>query len=171
MVSGAIDALAQATSEQKAYECVSLIKERTAARAADDWQQLERLAKRYLQTCKGVHNSEDLANAQEDISTAYFELGNLTAALSVAEACISLYYASPGCHVRRVVVFLELGRLRDARAALAVAEKLVAHLITNTENDLQRDAHPLDRELNSAKLNYLRSLESRIDQLRRQVNQ
>lgn len=171
MVSGAVDALAQTTSEQKSQECISLIKERTAALVANDWQQLERLAKRYLQTCRGVHDSESLANAQEDLANAYFELGNRTAALSATEACIDLFYASPGCHVRRAVLLLKLGRLRDARAALAIAEKLVGHLITTTERDLQRAAHPLERELNAAKLEKLRALESRIEALRPQVNQ
>jgi len=136
MVVGAVDAIAQTTSEQKNQECISLIKERTAALAAKDWQQLEWLAKRYLQKCRGVHDSESLASAQEDLANAYFELGNLMAALSATEACIDLFYASPGCHVISAVVLLKLGRLQDVRAAHSIAERLVGHLITTTERYL-----------------------------------
>ena len=87
----------------------------------------------------GVHDSESLANAQEDLANAYSELGNLTAALLATEGCIDLSYASPGCHVTRALVLLKLGRLQDARAQLAVAEKLVRYLMTTTERDLQKD--------------------------------
>lgn len=171
MFLGDVDVLAQTTSKQKNQECISLINERTAALVADDWQHLERLAKRYLQTCRSVHDPESLANAQEDLAIAYLKLGNLTAALLATESCIDLFYASAGCHVRWTELLLKLERPQEARASLAIAEKLVGYLITTTEKNLQRAAHPLERDLNAAKLEKLRALEYRISTLRPQVNQ
>lgn len=178
MVSGAVDALAQTTVKQKQQECVSLIKERTAAIVTRDWKQLEKIAKRYIQTCKSVHDSESIANAHMDLANAYSGLGNQSSALAATEACIDLFYASPSCHVYRVEFLLKLERRQDARAALTIAEKLVGYLIPTTEKDLQRTIDSDQSELNTAmrtlytaKLEQLRGLEDHIDWLRPQMNQ
>lgn len=176
--SSAVAALDQTTIEQKNQECVSLIKGRTAAIAARDWQQLERMAKRYIQTCKSVHDSEGIAMAHMELAYAYSHFGDYSSALSATEACINLFYASPDCHVYRVEFLLKLKRLQEARAELAISEKLVSYLIPITEKDLQKTTDSYQSEYNTAKhrlytvkLKQLRSLEDEIAWLRQQINQ
>jgi len=65
---------------------------------------------------------------------------------------------------------LKLGRMPEARAALNIAEKLVAHLAAAAERELQRASHPAERELHAAKLNLLRAQESVVEGLRRRVS-
>jgi len=167
---GADDVRAQTSTRRTSAECVSLIEVRTAALVASDWQQLDRLAKQYIQGCTSVHDAEAVANAHSDIATSQFQLGNMMTALSAADTCINVFYASASCHFMRTRLLLESGRLRDARAALAITEKLVAHLIAKAETDLQRPAPPSLQVLNHSRLNLLRAIESAIDtQIRPQL--
>jgi hypothetical protein len=151
---------------QRYQECTSLIKQRTAALVANDWPQLERLAKLYLQECTGVHPSESLANAQEDLAVAYDRLDNQMAVLAATERCIEIFYATPRCHVQRAWALVKLGRQQDARAAFAIADKVVSHAITTTETDLQRAGDPSRRELDAANLQKYRALAAQVDVIR-----
>ena len=168
--SSARESIAQASSDEKQRECLSQINQRAAALSASDWQQLQRLAKRYIDTCKAIYGSEDLATAHGDVAIANLRLDNATAALSAAESCIALFYSNSGCHLGKVEAMLKLGRIPEARTALNIAEKLVAHLAAAAERELQRANHPSERELYAAKLNLLRAQESVVEGLRRSLS-
>lgn len=162
-------AVVQAGNEEKARQCVTLIKEQTAALVARDWSQLERLAKQYLQDCKEVHDSEAYSGGYEHLAIANMYLGNEVAALAMSEKCINIFYGNSGCHVEKVQALIKLKRISEARDALEIAERLVAHLIDNNERHLHETHHPIYKELYSAKLYQLRAEKSLLEQIRRLV--
>lgn len=163
------ESIAQASPDEK-KECVSQIRQRTAAFVAEDWQQLQRLAKRYIDTCKAIYGSEALSDAHGAIAFANLRFGNASASLSAAESCIALFYSNSGCHLAKVEAMLKLGRIPEAHAELQFAEKLVAHLSAMAERELQSASHPAERELQAAKLYLLRAQESQVERLRQRVS-
>jgi hypothetical protein len=166
-----IDSFAQSPSGERERECVSHINQRTAALVADDWREVERLAKRYLETCKEVHESEHLACAYEQIAIANRRLNDPKSALTATETCIALFYSNSGCHLEKAEAMLKLGHIRGARSALDIAEKLVPHLIRSVEQDMERANHRSARELYAAKLRELRAQQRVIEAMRPKVSQ
>jgi hypothetical protein len=130
--------------------CVVQINERTAALVGKDWPQLERLARRYLASCRGVFGAADLSTAHEHLAFIGLETNRPIAALSAVEDCIATFYGNSGCHVKRVAALVKLKRLREAREALGVAERLVRHNLSLAEGNLRRATVPHERELYSA---------------------
>ncbi len=82
---------AVAQTIEKAEGCVSQIEQQTAALVAQDWSQLERLARRYIKDCEDVFSSEYNSQAHEYLSLALFYLGKFEAALAASETCINTY--------------------------------------------------------------------------------
>lgn len=162
-------AVAQTASEEKVQQCVTHMNERTAALAARDWFQLERLAKRYIQDCKGVLGSEDYSWAYYHIATANIQINNATAALAASEECIDIFYANAGCHVLKVDALIKLDRFAEARTEFEIAERLVPYLIKKNEGDLSETSDPLKKRLYSAKDDFLRSQQEVLDLIRYQL--
>lgn len=160
-------ALAQTPSEEKLKQCIAEMNERTAAKVANDWLQLERLAKRYLRDRKGVMDSENYSNAHSDIAAANLQIGNAAAALAAIEECIDTFYANPGCHVDKVRALIELKQSAEARIQFGIAERLVDHLIQSNESDLRRASQSLEKELCESKGRNLNAQKSYLDSLRR----
>lgn len=159
----------QAGNEEKARQCTTQINEQTAALVAQDWPQLERLAKRYLQDCKGVFDSEAYSGAYENIAIANMKLGNAAVALAASEKCIGVFYANSSCHVQKVQALIKLERLTEAHNELEIAERLVAHLIDNNERLLREASHPIYKELYSSKLQNLKAQKAFLDRIRLQL--
>ena len=88
-------------SERAKSACVEQIKERTAALVARDWPQLNRLATRYIQLCRGAFDARDLSTAYEHIAIASLGMHRPKDALDAADSCIGTYYANPGGTLRR----------------------------------------------------------------------
>jgi hypothetical protein len=145
--------MAQSSAASSVREaCVVQINERTAALVGKDWPQLERLARRYLVSCRGVFGAVDLSTAHEHLAFVGLETNRPTAALSAVEDCIATFYGNSGCHVKRVAALVELKRLREAREALSIAERWVRHNLSVAEGNLRRAATPLERELYRAQI-------------------
>lgn len=147
-------------------QCITQFKERTAALVARDWPQLERLAKRYLQDCKGAFGSEDYSIAYEHIAIANMRLNNPTAALAASAECIDTFYGNAGCHVEKVEALIYLERLAEAHTEFKIAERLVTHLIEVNERALREAYEPSEKRLYSSKDNHLRSLKEFLDSIR-----
>lgn len=162
-------AFAQTASKEKAQHCVTQMNERAAAIAAEDWLQLDRLAKRYLQDCKGVFDSENYSNAYLDIASANIRLNNPEAALAASETCIDIFYANSGCHVRKVQALIKLKRFVEARTEFEIAERLVVYLIERNERDLREASTIGDKELYYSKDNYLKAQKSLLNSIRPQL--
>jgi tetratricopeptide (TPR) repeat protein len=161
----------QTGSKDKMKQCITQMDARTAALVARDWPQLERFAKRYLQDCKGVFDSENYSYAYEDIAMANMELNNPAAALEASERCIDVYYANAGCHVTKVRALAKLLRLSEARSEFEIAERLIVHLIEINEENLHKTSDPSEygialRKVYSSKGNKLRALQKLLDSIR-----
>lgn len=163
-------ALAQSDSQDKKRECLTLLEERTAATDAKDWKQLEKLAKRYLQNCKGVDDSEWYSTGYENLGAANIQLNNAMAALTASETCIDIYYRNAGCHINKVQALIKLKRLSEARNSIEIAERLLAHVTDKNERDLRETSDPLKKEVYSSKQVHLNSLKRLLDSLRRFID-
>src|SRR5215510_8421740 len=84
---------------QTRQRCAEQIRERTAAMVARDWPALEQHARRSVQTCHGVGDALDLSQAYQAIAIAHLAMHHAQEALEAANACITTYYANPGCHL------------------------------------------------------------------------
>ena len=162
-------AFAQTASKEKAQQCVTQMGEQTAALVARDWPQLERLAKRYLQDCKGVFGSELYSDAYLHIAIANIQLDDSAAALAASETCIDIFYANSGCHVQKVLALIKLKRFAEALTESEIAEKLVDYLIKRNERDLREASQPVDKELYSSKDDNLKAQKSLLNSIRPQL--
>jgi S1-C subfamily serine protease len=159
----------QTGSKDKVNRCITIMKERAAALATQDWSYLERLANRYLQNCEGSLDSEDYSEAYCHLAMAHMNRDNAMAALEASEKCIDVFYANFGCHVEKVRALLYLGRQSEARTAFEIAEKIAAHVIKINERKLSEASQPLYKELYSSKQRMLEAQKSHLDSLRRFV--
>jgi hypothetical protein len=159
-------AVAQTGSKDNMEQCTTQMNERAAALVAQDWPQLERLAKRYLQDCKGVFDSENYSTAYEEIAMANLQLNNPAATLVASEKCIDIFYANSGCHVNKVQALIKLKRFAEARTEFGIAERLVGYLIESNEKDLHVASHPVYKKLYSSKDRNLRAQKSLLDRIR-----
>lgn len=160
---------AQTGSEDNMEHCTNQMNERTAAFVARDWPQLERLAKRYLQDCKGVFDSENYSNAYLDIAIANIQLNNSAAALAASETCIDIFYANSGCHTQKVLALIKVKRFAEARTEFEIAERLVGYLIERNERDLREASQPVYKEFYSSKDYNLKAQKSLLDSIRPQL--
>jgi tetratricopeptide (TPR) repeat protein len=165
-VSVVVHAQSSVFSEQAKLTCVEQIKERTAALVANDWPQLDRLAKHYVQSCRGAFDAADLSNAFEDIATANFEMLRFLDALEAANSCIKTYYANPGCHLQKVKTLIALDRLVEARGSFRIAERLIKHSLSQNESDLHTARNSVERELYLARKKKYEALLESVELLR-----
>lgn len=127
--------------------CIQLTYEGVAALEADDWAQLDRIAKDYIESCHGVLDKAYIANAYGNRSKANYELGNLDEAVIYANQCIDLYYFETSCHVQKFMSLASSGKLSEAKKSFFVAERVLAHAIKRNESNLHQASSDVDREL------------------------
>ncbi len=157
---------AVAQTIEKAEECVSQREQQTAALVAQDWSQLERLARRYINDCEDVFSSKYNSQAHNYLSIALFYLGNFEAALAASETCIGIYYSSSSCHVQKVQSLIELEGFADARPALEIAERLIAYLIETNRKNIRSATESLSRELYQSTHDQLLAEKALLEKLR-----
>jgi hypothetical protein len=146
--------------------CISLVSHRTAAMQANDWSQVERLAEESIRTCTNFMDTEALAGSYESVSTASFEQNNFKKALSTSEICISIYYALPECHLRKVQVLIALRRFPEAKATLDKVDRLIAHVASTKKAEMITARTAGDRKLVASKLEFLDAQKSLASALR-----
>ena len=163
------------TKEQE-RRCYAWVTERAAARAAQDWPRLERLANQFIRDGKwlldpalGPESYEMYSEAYEDLIDVYFMRDDFMAVLEASEKCINVFYANPRCHQFKVVALAILGRKAEARAACDIAERLVAYLIRVNERNLRQASQPVDKEKYSAKLEFL-EMQKRLLEIMRSLD-
>ena len=146
-----LPALGQDAISKRQTDCVARINERTAALAARDWDELERLAEQYSKLCKGVFSASDDSTAFEHVALAnYYGKGNYRKALAANDACIRTSFSNSGCHVSRLQVLVALGRTAEARASYERVERLLSHLMESNDRSLADAATPQQKELHEA---------------------
>jgi hypothetical protein len=146
---------AHSASAQTIERCIEQKRERTAAVNARDWPNLDRLSKRYVQSCRGVTGAQDISNAYEDIARANRRRHRAQDALEAANMCVTTYYANPGCHLEKAQAMLALNRLIEARDILDVTERLLKSALTENDLAFRSAYHSLERELHlTIKKNY-----------------
>ena len=153
---------AEEGSRAKQKACISQINQRTAALVSEDWSELERLAERYVKTCKNAFDDDDYdsSSAYEQIAIANVKLNNIIKALAASESCISTFYSNSGCHLQRIEALIRLKRLTEARASLDKTEKLIKHLIELADRDIRDARSELEKELFLSRLSNLNAQQS-----------
>lgn len=154
-------------SEQAILACAEKTRERTAALVAEDWPQLERLGKIYVQSCRNVVNADFLSSGFEHIAFANLKMLRFIDALDAANSCIETYYPNPGCHILKVRALIELDRIIEARVAFRIAERLVKHSLSVNERELLTARTPAERELYLAKKHHFEALLKWVEVLRK----
>jgi len=151
--------------------CIEQINEQTAAFVAQDWQQLERLAQKYLSECRTVMENADLSSAYEHIATVKLETQKPSEALTAADSCLKTYYSNSGCHILRVEAFIMLKQESRAREALNIADRLTRHNLDGAERDRSQARSKLEEELFDAKIKNYQAQLNTIRELRLQLSE
>ena len=154
-------------SEQEKFDCVSMIEQRTAANIANDWSQMDRLAKQYILSCRGAFGANDLSIAFEAIASANFTMAHFSDVLKAANACIETYYANPGCHLYKVQALIALDQLFIARDSFRTAESLIKQSILKNDSDLKNARNQVDQNLFLARRRQYKALLQVADELRK----
>jgi tetratricopeptide (TPR) repeat protein len=161
-------ATAQSRSIQAREACVEEIENATTALRAKDWRQLERIAKRMIQTCSG--DTSQVSAGYEHLSNAYNRMHRPKEAFDTAVSCIDFSYRySSGCQIQKAVALEALGRFAEARATLEIAERLARQALSQTESDIQ-DAHA-ELRLYNARKGYYQAQQRLIDILKKEMKQ
>ena len=149
---------------KKKEQCISLTNEETAALVANDWENLDRLAKAYAVECKGVFDAQWLSGAHENIAIANNAQGKFKYALAASDVCAKTYYGNPGCHIQKSRALIALGRKAEAEKSLEISEKLARHALEGAHRDLNQARSELDKELHTSSVarseGYLNLIES-----------
>lgn len=156
---------------KKEEQCISLTNERTAALTAEDWENLDRLARTYVANCKGVFEPHWLSGAYENIATANNAQEKFKHALVASDTCVKAYYSSPGCHIEKSRALMALGRKIECGKSLDISERLARHALEGAQRDLNRAYSELYKELYTAKISQNEAYLSLIDSMRSELAQ
>lgn len=132
-------------SLQEQRECTEQIKERTAAIRMEDWPQLDRIARRFIQSCEGHFDRRDIAYAYGSVASANNEMGRFEEALAQANAGIATYYLEPSNHLEKAKALLALHNMMEAKKAFRIADH-VLHLAIERNEQESRNARDADKE-------------------------
>lgn len=156
---------------KKKKQCISLMNEQTAALAAKDWENLDRLAKSYAGQCKGVFEAEWLSAAHENIAMANNAERKFKYALVASDACTQAYYGNPGCYIQKASALMSLGKKVESGKSLNIAERLARHALEGARRDLSQARSELDKEMHTAAIFRLESYLNLIDSIRSKLTQ
>jgi hypothetical protein len=134
------------SSLQDKTECAEQIKERTAAIRMEDWPQLDRIARRFIQSCGGIFGRRDIASAFSSVASANNEMGRFEEALAQANAGIATHYLEPSNHLEKAKALLSLHDMVEAKKAFRIADHVLHLAIEQNEQEL-RNARDADKEL------------------------
>jgi len=161
----------ESSFKRKRANCIEQINEQTAAFVAQDWQQLDRLAQKYLSECRTVMENADLSSAYEHIATVKLETQKPSEALTAADSCLKTYYSNSGCHILRVEAFIMLKQESRAREALNIADRLARHNLDRAEKDRSQTPDKLEEKLFEAKIKEYQAQLNTIRDLRLQLSE
>jgi len=156
----------QELKTKKQEQCISLTNEQSAALVAQDWENLERLAKDYLSKCRGFISSQELSDRAVNITIAYYELGRFKQAIVSADACIKIYYGNSGCHILKAKSLFALGNRTAAIKTLDISDRIAHHALEGAKHDLERASSELDKELYGSFVNKFESELQHIEAIR-----
>jgi len=132
---------------QKQTECIEQVRERTAAIKTEDWPQLERIARRFIQSCDGVYSRQEIANAYGDAATANYEMGRFKEALIQANAGIATHYLETSNHLERVKALFALLQISEAKESFRVTDNLIHLAVERNSEELQTAQSEVERKL------------------------
>jgi len=144
--------------------------EQTAALVAEDWNQLDKIARYYIQSCGGGDcDAKSIASAFNNISIANFEMLRFSEALESANSCIEAFYVTPGCHFLKTKALLEMGRISEAQTSFRITEKLVKHCLSKNESELKAAPDSSHRNLYLSEKNLYESVQGALQRLKAQL--
>lgn len=131
--------------------CLELLSERDNTYRTKDWPNLVRVSERYIESCRDVHNAEDISSAYNIMATAFLEMNRTNDALDSANSCISSYFQNPECHLKKAEALLLLYRFEEAKISLNIAEKTVKYALSVIDSYIVASRNPSEREFYMAK--------------------
>jgi tetratricopeptide (TPR) repeat protein len=141
--------------------CLELSKEWTHDFEVKDFDKFLRVSKNYLESCLGVHGSEEISTAYVFIAMAFLKMNRPSDALDSANSCISTYYPNPECHLFKAEALLGLYRFEEAKNSLNIAERTAKNELSVIDSYIIASRNPSERELNlRKKSNYMRTLDA-----------
>lgn len=135
------------SSLQEKRECIEQMKERTAALVAEDWSQLDTIARRFIRSCSDVLDWRYIADAYGAVASANNEMGHFEEALIQANAGTAEHYFGTSSHIEKLKALFALNRVEEAKKSFRVAERLIHSVIEQNDTDLQKAQTESDREL------------------------
>lgn len=144
-------------TEQTIINCTELLRDRTAASSAEDWPNLDRFARRFVKLCSDAGFDSEPSIAYAEIALANRQMNLLQETLDITQTCISAYYRSPGCHLEKAIVLINLSRIMEAKKSLDIAESVFKLLLDQTKIDYSYAAENSKRYLYEAKIEYCQS--------------
>ena len=159
---------AEAGNADQMNRCSDLVRQRSAALTVRDWNNLERLAKKYIVDCKTVVGDESLSYAYLDIATSLFERSRYKEAIEAADAGINLKYDDPGNHLIKARAYMMLKDNQNAIENLNKTEKIAQLALNNCQEELKY-ADSNNMKMINSHMNYLKSMLEIIVALREKL--
>jgi hypothetical protein len=154
---------------QEQGECTEQVRERTAAIGAMDWPQLDRIARRFIQSCTGVYTRQEIANAYGDVASANNAMGRFKEALVQANAGIATHYLETSNHLEKVTALFALLQISEAKESFRVADNIIQLAIERNSAELQKARNDSERNLFQANKVLYESQLRAIDRYRPQL--
>jgi tetratricopeptide (TPR) repeat protein len=135
------------TTFQEKQDCVDQLEESAAALTAEDWAQLDTIARHLIQSCNGVLERRSIASAYGSLAIANHERGQFQEALAAAQSGIATHYLVTENHVEKFRALLSLHRYEEARNSYSIAKRLIQEAIVQSNLDLSKASDESDRKL------------------------
>lgn len=140
--------------------CTALNGDLTSAIAAEDFQAVKEIARRYLVDCKEDSDADKVGATYGTLAGAQNDLEEAREALETTKTCIRAHYASASCHFQQVVSYVKLNRRKDATTALDRLDKVLDFRIAASEKFLKElPMTPAERGLAQARLTSYKTMQ------------
>jgi hypothetical protein len=147
-------------------DCISLIKQSTAAINAKDWDAVQKLSQKRLKNCKAYMNDSDTSDAYADLSTSQIYRGQYTEALKSITLCLNNDYLNISCHVMKVDVLFASENFSEVKPYYNKTYKLLISKTEDLHNELKANVQKDYKiDLLNAKINLLQSHKKYLDML------
>jgi hypothetical protein len=107
---------------KKKDQCISRFNEQTSALVAQDWDNLNRLARIYTKDCKNAFNDDWLSVSYENIAISNNHNKKYKIALVASNDCIKAGYGNPGCSIQKAEALASLGKKTEALKSLDISD-------------------------------------------------
>lgn len=120
-----------------AAACGNLEEGRDQAAEAGAWNELETLARTYIEQCRAVREKDAIALAMGDLAYVKRATGAWLESLSLAQACINFHYLAVSCHAAKAVALGGLRMPTEAREVVKTGYEVARRATDQAGHDLR----------------------------------